>query len=100
MLLYNVTIGIDKEIEQEWIDWMKQQYIPVVMKTEMFTDWKMYRVLHDQEDGSVSYSIQYFAVDIQEVVNFVEKIEPELNIEFQKRFKDRHVAFRTLLEEV
>lgn len=100
MLLYNVTVGIDKEIEQEWIDWMKQQYIPVVMKTEMFTDWKMYRVLHDQEDGSVSYSIQYFAVDIQEVVNFVEKIEPELNIEFQKRFKDRHVAFRTLLEEV
>lgn len=100
MLLYNVTVGIDKEIEQEWIDWMKQQYIPVVMKTEMFTDWKMYRVLHDQEDGSVSYSIQYFAADIQEVVNFVEKIEPELNGEFQKRFKDRHVAFRTLLEEV
>lgn len=100
MLLYNVTVGIDKEIEQEWIDWMKQQYIPVVMKTEMFTDWKMYRVLHDQEDGSVSYSIQYFAADIQEVVNFVEKIEPELNVEFQKRFKDRHVAFRTLLEEV
>ncbi|HEY9009228.1 DUF4286 family protein [Ohtaekwangia sp.] len=99
MLLYNVTVGIDREIEQEWVRWMKEQYIPVVMKTEMFTGWRMYKVLHDQEDGSISYSVQYFATDIQEVVKFVEKIEPELNKEFQRLFKDRHVAFRTLLEE-
>jgi hypothetical protein len=100
MLLYNVTIGIDKEIEQEWLVWMKEQYLPVVMKTEMFTDWKMYKVLHDQDEGSVSYSVQYFAADIQEVVQFVEQFEPELNKAFQNRFKDRHVAFRTLLEEI
>ena len=45
MLLYNVTVGIDKELEQEWIDWMKQQYIPVVMKTEMFTRLVMESIL-------------------------------------------------------
>lgn len=100
MLLYNVTIGIDKAVEQVWVQWMKEQFIPVVMKTRLFTDWKMYKVLHDQEDGSVSYSVQYFASSIEDVVKFVEKIEPELNVEFNKLYKDRHVAFRTLLEEV
>jgi hypothetical protein len=100
MLLYNVTYGIDKEIEQPWTQWMKDQYIPVVMKTPFFTGWKMYKVLHDQEDGSVSYSVQYFANTIEDVLKFVEQVEPELDKEFQKLYRDRHVAFRTLLEEI
>jgi hypothetical protein len=100
MFLYNVTIGIDKELEAEWVQWMKEQYIPVVMSTDMFVDWKMYKVLHDQDDGSVSYSVQYFANTIEQVVKFVEKVEPELNKAHQQRYKDRHVAFRTLLEQV
>lgn len=99
MLLYNVTTGIDKDIEAEWIQWMKEQYIPVVMQTNKFVNWKMYKVLHDEDDRTVSYSVQYFANAIEDVVQFVEKIEPELNKVHQQRFKDRHVAFRTLLEE-
>lgn len=100
MLLYNITIGIDKEIEAEWLLWMKEQYIPVIMQTGMFVDWKIYKVLHDQDENSVSYSVQYFSESIEKVVQFVEQIEPELNKEHQKKYKDRHVAFRTLLEEV
>ena len=100
MLLYNITIGIDKEIEAEWLQWMKDQYIPVIMQTGMFVDWKIYKVLHDQDDSSVSYSVQYFSETIEKVVQFVEQIEPELNKQHQKKYKDRHVAFRTLLEEV
>lgn len=99
MLLYNITIGIDREIEMEWLNWMKEQYIPAVMHSGMFINWKMYKVLHDQEEGSVSYSVQYFARHIEDVLKFVEQVEPELNKIHNKRFKDRHVAFRTLLEE-
>ena len=100
MMLYNITMGIDKEIEAEWLQWMKNQYIPVVMQTGMFVDWKLYKVLHDQDENSVSYSVQYFSKTIEQVVQFVEQIEPELNKELQKKYKDRHVAFRTLLEQV
>lgn len=99
MFLYNITYGIDREIEVEWHDWMKEQFIPAVMKTGLFTEWKMYRVLQEDEP-SVSYSVQYFARSIEDVVSFVEHIEPNLNMEFRKRYKDRHVAFRTLLESV
>jgi len=100
MLLYNITIGIDREIESEWLAWMKEQYIPAVMQSGMFLNWRMYKILHDEEEASVSYSVQYFARRIEDVVQFVEQVEPELNKVHNKRFKDRHVAFRTLLEEV
>jgi|SRR5687768_14691866 hypothetical protein len=100
MLLYNVTIGIDKDIENEWLVWMKEKHIPDVMKTGMFVHSKMYKVLHDQDDGTISYSVQYFARTLDNIQQYLEVFAPVLIEEHRKRFENKHVAFRTLLEEV
>ena len=100
MLLYNVTVGIDKDVEFEWLEWMKVEHIPEVMNTGMFVEFKMYKVLHDQEDGNVSYSIQYFARTINHINIYFEKFAPKLLEKLRIRFKDKHVAFMTLLQEV
>jgi hypothetical protein len=100
MLLYNVTVGIDKDIENEWLQWMKEKHIPNEMKTGMFVSCKMYKVLHDQNDGTISYSIQYFAESIENVQQYLEVFAPVLTEQHRQRFQNKHVAFRTLLEEV
>lgn len=100
MLLYNVTIGIDKGSEAEWLQFMKEKHIPDVMNTGLFVDFKMYKVLHDQEDDTISYSIQYFARRIEDVQQYLEVFAPVLIEAHRKKFDNRHVAFRTLLEEV
>ena len=100
MLLYNVTVGIDKSVEQEWISWMKSEYIPEVMNTGLFVKFKMYKVLHDQDDGNISYSVQYFADSLDQVMLYFEKFAPSLSEKLLARFRDKHVAFMTLLEEV
>jgi hypothetical protein len=99
MLLYNVTVGVDKNIETEWLQWMKSEHIPKVLKTRMFVSYKIYKVLHDQEDGTVSYSVQYFASSIDNVQQYLETFAPVLIEEHRKRYAN-NVAFRTLLEEV
>jgi hypothetical protein len=99
MLLYNVTIGLDKDMEQEWVQWMKVTHIPDVLKTGMFTSAKMYKVLHDQEDNSVSYSVQYFARSIENVQQYLDVFAHRLREEQRQRFPN-NVAFRTLLEEI
>lgn len=100
MFLYNVTVGIDKDVEQEWLQWMRDEHVPKVMDTGMFFDYKIYRVLHDQEEGSVSYSVQYFAYTINHITSYFEKFAPALLEEHRARFRDKHVAFMTLLEEI
>jgi len=100
MFLYNVTIGIDKDVELEWLQWMKENYIPKVMESGMFVEYKIYKVLHDQEEGSVSYSFQYFAHTINHVTHYFEKFAPQVLEQLRTRFRDKHVAFMTLLEEV
>lgn len=100
MLLYNVTVGVDKDIEVEWLQWMKEKHIPAVLKTGMFVNYKIYKVLHDQDDGTISFSVQYFAKTIDHVQQYLEVYAPMLIEEHKRRFANKHVAFRTLLEEV
>lgn len=100
MVLYNVTVGIDADAEEEWLGWMKQNHIPAVMDTGMFIEYKIFKVLSQEEEQSVSYSIQYFAESIDKVVEYLNNFAPALVENHRNRYKDRHVAFRTLLEEI
>jgi hypothetical protein len=100
MFLFNNTIGIDRVVEQQWLSWMKETHIPAVMSTGLFTEFKMYKVLHENEDDTVSYSIQFFSPTLSKVQQYLEKFAPAHSTELQKEFKNRHVAFRTLLEEI
>ncbi len=100
MLLYNETIGIDKDIEQSWLQWMQEIYLPSMMATGMFLDSKIYRILHDQEDGTISYSIQYFSPSIEHVQKYLDEFAPQLVETHRVKFANKHVIFRTLLEQV
>ncbi|MBL6446823.1 DUF4286 family protein [Fulvivirga sp. 29W222] len=100
MVLYNVTIGIDIDVEEEWLNWMKSTHIPAVMDTGIFVEYKIFKVLSHEQEQSVSYSVQYFAHTVDKVVEYLDNHAPKLVEEHRARYKDKHVAFRTLLEEV
>lgn len=100
MILYNITVNIDQGIEKEWLKWMKEVHIPEVMATGFFTENKFYKLLHVTEDGGVNYSVQYFTDSIDKVMEYQEKHSKSLQEDFQKKFKDKYVIFRSLLEQV
>lgn len=101
MLLYNVTVGIDPDSEEEWLHYMRETHIKAVMDTGLFVEHKMYKVLQEAEEGAaISYSIQYFARHIGDVQQYLEKFAPELVEEHRRLFQHRQVTFMTLLEEV
>jgi hypothetical protein len=100
MLLYNVTIGIDKQIEREWLLWIQENYIRGIMNTGLFVECKIYKVLTHDDETSVSYSIQCFALSIENVLRYLNEFAPKLVEIHHARFKDQHVAFNTLLEEL
>jgi hypothetical protein len=100
MLLYNETVGIDKDVEQEWLLWMHETYIPAMMGTGMFVDSKLYKVLHDNDDGGISYSAQYFASSIEKIQQYLDEFAPTFADVLMKKFANKHIVFRTLLEQV
>ncbi len=41
MYIYNVTVTLEKEIQSEWLRWMKEIHIPDVMRTGFFIENKI-----------------------------------------------------------
>ena len=100
MILYNVTVGIDRSVEEEWLDWMTSEHIPKVLSTGFFQDHRIFKVLSHDDENTVSYSIQYYSDSLNKVEIYLTEFAPDLAEEHRLRYKDRHVAFRTLLQEI
>lgn len=99
MIIYNVTVKVDNEIHEEWLKWMREIHIPDVLKTGLFTENRIYKVLVDDEDG-VTYAVQYSCRNIDDYKKYETEHAPRLQKEHTDRYNDKALAFRTLLEVI
>lgn len=97
MIMYNVSVKIDHEIEEDWLDWMKEIHLPAVMSTGCFLDNKMYKLLVDETDG-LTYIIQYLCTDLDKLNYYQAEFGPELRNETERLFSGKYVSFRTVME--
>ena len=97
MIIYNVTVSIDEDVHDEWLTWMREVHIPDVMKTELFIESKISRILAEEEGGK-SYSIMYLCKDMATLEYYQENHAPALQKDHTSRYAGKFAAFRTLLE--
>ena len=97
MIIYNVTINIEDEVHDDWLQWMKTVHIPDVMNTGLFTENKICKVLGVDDEGT-TYSIQYTCMNMEELEKYQQEHAPRLQQEHTERYRNKFVAFRTLLE--
>ena len=101
MILYNVTVKLDKDIEQKWLQWMKTKHIPDVMNTGHFTSNRICKLLDQPDDDTeATYVIQYQCPSLHKYNHYVLHDANALRDEHNKKFKEKFVAFRTVMQEV
>lgn len=98
MIIYSVTVKLFPEIREDWEKWMNEIHIPDVMKTGFFIECRMCKVLEEDESQGTSYNMQYLCESYSDLMEYQEKHAPALQADHNKRYKDKFVAFRTLLK--
>lgn len=98
MVLYNVTVKADKSIADAWVAWMKEEHIPELMKTGLFVDSKLFKLLEVDEEDGVTYAAQYFCKDMDDYNSYIDNHAAEMRAKGLDKFKDKFIAFRTLME--
>ena len=97
MILYNVTINVDLSVHDQWLKWMQTKHINDVLATGKFTSARMVKVLVE-EQGSVTYSIQYTTESKEKLERYYQEDAPRLRQEGLALFADKMLAFRTELQ--
>lgn len=99
MIIYNVTVNVDKEVHEMWLAWMRNTHLPDVMATGHFIDARICRVLSEGDTG-VTYAVQYTCKDMAEYELYSALHADRLRAESEKYYGVKAVAFRTLLEVI
>jgi hypothetical protein len=98
--IYNVTVVVNPVVEERWLKWMREEHIPNVMETGLFSSFLFTQVFPEQEQDHPSYSIQYRAADLESIKLYMQMYADELRAKSAKAWGEHALAFRTVLEEL
>jgi hypothetical protein len=99
MYIYNITFHVSKDIEQDWLKYVKQNFIPKMLKSGLLESSLTSKVVTEDNQGT-SYSIQFKTKDKKTLDKFIEKeLEPIIN-EINQKFAPKMVYFATELDVI
>lgn len=94
-------MNVEDSVHDDWKEWMRTHYIPSVMQTGLFQEYKMLRLLSEANEAEgTTYAVQYYLPDIKSFLLFSENHAPDFHQELQLRYGNSVIAFRTLLEVI
>jgi len=99
MYIYNITFNVDKEIEKTWRQYVKEVFIPAMLKSGLLHTALTSKIMVDEAQGN-SYSIQFSANNKEDLDNFIQnELYPLLN-DLHMKFSPKMVYFATELDVI
>ena len=98
MIVYNVTMKVDKDAAAEWLKWMKEEHMPSLMDTGLFTDKHLFRLLEQDESEGLTYVAQYFCNNLDNYNEYINTHAPRLREISFRRFGSKFIAFRSIMQ--
>lgn len=99
MILFNTTFHVEDEVHNEWINWVKETYIPTATESGLITDPLLCKVLNHHDTGS-SYSLQFKTDDTATLHRWYANTGNRLQVALQTTFGTKVLPFTSLLEVV
>ena len=100
MIIQNITYSINKDLEQNFLNWMQSVHIQNVMATGFPKTFKIMRLLTELDNGGATFSVQYNFDNLESFETFENDYFDDLNYEIDKRYGGKYVFFPSLLEEL
>ena len=100
MIVYNITIKITPAIKNDWLQWQLEEHIPEVMNTRLFTDYKFFHQLEQEEEEGITYIVQYFATSLENYERYISEFATALREKTLAKWGQQFIAFRTVMEVV
>jgi hypothetical protein len=95
--VYAVTLCIDGEIAEEWLEWMRAVHVPEVLRTGCFHHCSIQRDTGPaRADGRVTFVLEYLAASAARVELYQRDYAPELQRVHSSRYAGRFEASRSV----
>ncbi|MBZ4189941.1 DUF4286 family protein [Niabella beijingensis] len=60
-VIWNITTKVPSGTSESWLSWLREVYIPAFLETGCFYDAVVLKLMNQEEDGDVTYAVQFHA---------------------------------------
>ena len=99
MIVYNVTVSVDKSIVKDWLKWMRNDHVPEIISTKIFNKAQINRLITENDSG-YTFAVSYSCKSMKDLHSYQVNYAPLLQQKHFKKFGDKAVAFRTIMEVI
>lgn len=100
MVIYNITIKVDKDIAKEWLHWMVHEHSPEILATACFNSFTILQVLDIDDAEGPTYAVQYRAENKEDYERYIKEHATALRQKSFDKWGNKFIAFRTLMRVV
>ena len=97
MLLYNLTLIVEETVSEEFLNWIKQTYIPSAIEPNLFVSNRLLKVVDSPNEG-VTFCLQFVAENERDYQDYKNNFAPQLEVALNTKFANRFVSYSTLME--
>ena len=95
MIIYNVSVTLNKNIHFKWIEWIRHDHIPEVLSTMLFKKAVLSRIISNKE---LTYAIAYYAENSGKLESYKKNYSNKFRQKSFEKFGDSALSFSTELE--
>ncbi len=100
MIIYNVTIKIQRSIQDAWLQWLKEEHIPGIIQTGCFTHAVILRLMEVDDTEGPTFAVQYFAESKALYNNYIQNHAAVMRQKGFDKWGDQFIAFRSVMQVV
>src|SRR5688572_25857826 len=73
-IVYNITVKLDAEIEQAWLQWLINEMAPAILATDCFTKFSILKLLEVDDADSSTYAVQFFSKNLEDYQRYIKNL--------------------------
>jgi len=100
MIVYNITTRVHIAIDADWLQWQREEHIPEIMTTGLFSSYTLLRLLEQDDSEGYTYATQFRAESAGHYETYVQQHAPLMRKKALEKWGERIISFRSVLEVI
>ena len=100
MIIYNTTFHIEECIQQDFIDYIRQNVISQATKSGLLISPRFSRIFGEHEEQGFSYALEFATESISTLEQWNKTETATIIAPLVEKFKDKVVGFSTVMQVI
>ncbi len=100
MIIYNTTFQVPEGLQNEFLTFLRDEYIPLATKGDIMKEARLTRIFGQDEDEGYSFALEFKADNLESLEKWNNSTGKKLYLLVLHKFKQSILGFATLLQPI